>query len=150
MKKTFLLVLVLALGLPAGVANADFTFGTPTNLGPTVNTSVNDLTPRMPADGLSLYFASNRGGGSGGYDLWVMTRPTTSDPWATPVNLGPTVNSSAADYSLSISADDRTLYFVSNRGGGSGGYDLWPNDAANDKRPLGHPSESWPDCEQFG
>ena len=37
MKKTISIVLVLALGLAAEVANADFAFGTPTNLGPTVN-----------------------------------------------------------------------------------------------------------------
>ena len=139
MKKTFLLVLVLALGLPAGVANADFTFGTPTNLGPTVNTSVNDLTPRMPADGLSLYFASNRGGGSGGYDLWLTTRPTTSDPWGTPVNLGPTVNSSANEWALGISADGQTLYVASNRPGGYGSLDIWTTRRTTTNDDWGEP-----------
>jgi len=118
--------LVAALVLSIAMsAKADFIFGIPENLGPTINTSANDLTPRMPADGLSLYFASSRAGGSGGYDVWVMTRSKISDPWGAPVNLGPTVNSSYDDYSLSISADSLSLYFVSNRPGGSGGYDIW-------------------------
>ena len=39
MKKIILLVLVLALGLAAKVAKEDFTFATPTNLGPMVNSS---------------------------------------------------------------------------------------------------------------
>ena len=118
--------LVAALVLNSAMsAKADFIFGIPENLGPTINTSANDLTPRMPADGLSLYFASSRAGGSGGYDVWVMTRSKISDPWGAPVNLGPTVNTLSDDYSLSISADSLSLYFVSNRPGGSGGYDIW-------------------------
>jgi Tol biopolymer transport system component len=140
-KITFIVVgLVTAIVLGgSGRANADFTFGEPTNLGPTVNTSAHDLTPRMPADGLSLYFASMRGGGSGGYDLWVTTRPTKDDLWDTPVNLGPAVNSSADDYSLSISADGLALYFVSRRGGGSGGYDLWVTTRPTKDDPWGIP-----------
>jgi len=39
MKKTISLVLVLELGPTTESANADFTFGTPTNLGPNVNSS---------------------------------------------------------------------------------------------------------------
>ena len=42
-----------------------------------------------------------------------------------PVNLGPTVNSSSLDDTASISADGSTLYFMSNRPGGIGNYDLW-------------------------
>jgi hypothetical protein len=92
MKKTISLVLVLALGLIASVANADFTFGTPTNLGPTVSSS-EDADPCISADGLELYFNSyNRPGGYGGYDMWVATRQTKDADWGTPVNLGPTVN----------------------------------------------------------
>jgi len=60
MKKAILLVLVLALGLTAEVAKADFTFGTPTNLGPTVNSSSGDAQPDFSMDGLSLFFDSNR------------------------------------------------------------------------------------------
>src|SRR2546426_5514195 len=42
---------------------------------------------------------SGRVGGIGSQDLWVSTRATTLDPWSTPVNLGPTVNSTAFDRS---------------------------------------------------
>lgn len=40
MKRTILFALVLALGLAVRVTNADFTFDTPTNLAPTVNSQV--------------------------------------------------------------------------------------------------------------
>ena len=65
MKKAILGVLVLTLDLVAEVANADFTFGEPTNLGPKVNSSANDFGTSISPDGLSLYFASTRLGGSG-------------------------------------------------------------------------------------
>lgn len=77
-------------------------------------------------DGLLLFFGSDRPGGSGGHDLWVTRRATTNDPWGTPVNLGPTINSSAVyDQTPNISADCSTLFFSSNRPGGVGGSDLW-------------------------
>ena len=131
MKTTrMLLIVVLALvvGLPAGVANADFTFGTPVNLGPTINSSSNDVVPTISGDGLELYFTSDRPGGEGGNDIWVTTRETTADDWGTPVNLGPTVNSSSGENSPSISADGLKLYFSDFGGprpGGVGGVDIW-------------------------
>jgi Tol biopolymer transport system component len=64
---------------------------------------------------LTLYFASNRPGGSGDFDIWVTTRKTTKDAWGQPVNLGLTVNSPYSDNHPSISADGLTLYFDSRR-----------------------------------
>ncbi|MBL7186630.1 MAG: PD40 domain-containing protein [Phycisphaerae bacterium] len=125
MKKTISLTLVLALCMVAKVAKADFTFGEPINLGPTVNSSAGDNAPYISADGLALYFHSVRPGGYGDKDLWVTTRPTTNDIWTEPVNLGPTVNSSADDNAPCISADGLALYFDSTRPGGYGEGDMW-------------------------
>jgi len=96
---------------------------TPTNLGPTVNSSAMDSTPGISADGCSLYFSSKRSGGWA--DLWVTTRATGSDPWDPPVNLGPPINTSDTENTPSISADGLTLYFSSWRSGGLGILDLW-------------------------
>jgi Tol biopolymer transport system component len=138
--KTILLILVLSLGLIASVANADFTFGTPTNLGPPFNTSYSDQGPNISADGLELYFCSGRPGGSGNRDLWVATRPTASNPWGEPVNLGPTVNSSASEWTPSISADGLELFFFSGAGrGGRGSYDLWVTTRATKEDDWGNP-----------
>jgi len=57
----------------AYVAKAGFDFGTPTNLGPTVNSSDDDLGPDISTDRLSLFFYSTRSGGYGSDDLWVTT-----------------------------------------------------------------------------
>jgi hypothetical protein len=97
----------------------------PINLGPTVNSSAIDTIPRLSPDGLSLYFASTRPGGSGGYDLWVTSRLSPSDPFGKPVNLGSAVNSISDDALGNISADNRTMVFASNRSGGSGLDDIW-------------------------
>ena len=93
------------------VAEADFYFGRPQNLGATVNSPSDEASSSISADGLSLYFASNRPGGSGQYDLWVSTRPTTSAPWGPAVNLGDQVNSPYSEMDPSISADGLSLYF---------------------------------------
>ena len=147
MKKTIVLVLALALGLTMDVAKADFTFGTPTNVGPNVNTASGEggwVGLSISADGLSLYFDCSRSGGYGSADLWVTTRATTSDDWDEPVNLGPVVNSSARDSGPSISADGLSLYFSSNRPGAVGGDDLWVATRETTADDWGAPSNLGP------
>ncbi|MHC4175508.1 MAG: hypothetical protein ACYTBX_09675 [Planctomycetota bacterium] len=125
MKKIISLVMILVFSTAVEVANADFTFGTPVNLGQPVNSSANEWGSSISADGLNLYFTSKRPGGSGDEDLWVTTRDTKEDEWGTPVNLGPIVNSSSGDGMPRISTDGLALYFMSGRPGGSGNVDLW-------------------------
>ncbi|MDP6546623.1 MAG: hypothetical protein QGH60_21810 [Phycisphaerae bacterium] len=78
-----------------------------------VNSKHDELGPRLSADGRLLLFYSNRPGGIGGYDVWVAMR--TEGVWGKPVNLGPNVNSKHNEYGPSITADNRRLYFASNR-----------------------------------
>jgi serine/threonine protein kinase len=100
-------------------------FGIPINLGPPVNGPSNDWSPSISADGLELYFDSNRFGGFGGFDIWIATRATTDDTWGEPVNLGPMVNGPGFEQAPRISADGLSLFYGSNRPGGSGGWDIW-------------------------
>jgi len=123
--KLMLFGCVAATVLNGGNAKADFTFGEPTNLDVTVNSSADDMHPTISADGLSLFFHSRRAGGSGAADLWVTERPAVSAPWGIPENLGGLVNSSAEDLAPSISSDGLSLFFHSNRSGGRGSLDLW-------------------------
>jgi len=106
----------------------DDPWGEPVNLGPTVNSSVNDACPNISTDGLELYFRSKRPGGYGRHDLWVCKRPTTEDPWGNPVNLGPTINSPDVESGPCISADGLALFFSSDRLNGARGwdFDIWP------------------------
>jgi hypothetical protein len=78
-----------------------------------------------------MFITSNRAGsvpdsaGQPSLDLWVSTRASTRDPWSTPVNLGLTVNTPAAEAGPALSCDGTTLYFYSTRPGGTGGEDLY-------------------------
>lgn len=100
-------------------------FGPPRNLGPAVNSTADDCEPGPSTDGLVLFFASDRLGGSGQLDIWVSTRSSRSDPYGNAKNLGPALNSYYDDETPEVSADGAMLYFMSNRPGGSGFFDLW-------------------------
>lgn len=84
-----------------------------------------DRSPSVRFDGLEVFFQSNRPGSFGLLNLWTATRDTVSDAWSEPTNLGPLVNSLAIDGDPEITSDRETLYFVSNRTGGVGGFDLY-------------------------
>ena len=86
------------------------------------------LSHECDDDGLEIFLSSDvtgRVGGVGSQDIWVATRATTLDLWSTPVNLGPTVNSTAFDGAPALSFDGTTLYFFSERVGGFGKRDLY-------------------------
>ncbi len=120
-------------------ASPEDDWGPPENLGPTVNSAGNDASASITADGLELYFSSNRPGGYGGYDLYVTRRATRNSPWGPATNLGPKVNSVYDDGNLSVSSDGLELYFASNRPGGYGGDDLYVSKRATTQDPWGDP-----------
>ena len=117
----------------------DDEWGPPVNLGAMANSPYLEALPSISADGLSLYFNSNRPGGFGSYDLWMTTRATLSDVWGPPVNLGPTVNSSSSDLNPNLSSDGLSLYFASWRPGGYGSIDLWVTTRATLSAPWRPP-----------
>jgi len=132
---------------PGGIGGTDLwvstratvynTWSEPVNLGPTVNTSTNDNSPNISADGLSLFFHSGR---AGGQDLWVTTRPSQDSDWEQPQSLGPAINTPQYfEGHPSISADGLRLFFVSDRLGGQGGRDLWMTKRATKDDPWGPP-----------
>lgn len=84
-----------------------------------------DGCPFISADGKTFYMASNRPGGLGGIDIWVVTRERRNDPWGEPVNVGAPVNTEHNDFCPTLASDGRTFYFASNRPGGCGGDDLY-------------------------
>jgi hypothetical protein len=134
-----LIVVVAAIIIGGGSARADFTFGEPVNLGPVVNDKSNQQMPSISADGLEVYFMSNRQGKYCNWDIWVAKRASLSDPWEEPVNLGPLVNGSIGNWGLCISADGLELYFEANREGNYGGVDIWMAVRETKDDPWGEP-----------
>jgi len=81
-----------------------------------VNTGYDELGPEPSADGLVVYFYSDRPGGFGGYDIWYVRRSRTDESgWSEPMNLGPPVNSELNEYGPALTPDGAALYFASNR-----------------------------------
>jgi Tol biopolymer transport system component len=98
----------------------------PVNLGVAVNSPAGDNSPIISADGLLLFFESNRAGGHGDFDIWFTRRTTPDDDWGPAVNLGPPVNSARTEFLPGISPDGSRFDFViANHPDGYGGYDIW-------------------------
>ena len=107
------------------VTTARGVWSEPVNLGPVVNSKEREHEPFLSADGLTLWFDSDREGGLGSSDLWMCERSSTSESWSAPVNLGPRINSERIESSPCLSSDGLTLLFSSDRAGGYGKHDIW-------------------------
>ena len=98
--------------------------------------NVNDATfrqgaPVISADGLALYFASDKPiSGSTDLNIWVTTRPSKSAPFVTPVPVT-VLNTPQIDKPSWISPDGCRLYLASTRPNGVGKQDIYVA-----KRPL--------------
>jgi len=61
-------------------------FGAPEPIA-VLNTSTFETSSAISADGLTIWFGSDRSGGVGSTDIWTSSRPNRSAPWSTPVNV---------------------------------------------------------------
>lgn len=75
-----------------------------------VNSSFNDDAPRLSSDELELFFASDRPGGAGSFDLYVAKRSTREADFEPPQRIVE-LSTSAAEYGPFLSADNLTLYY---------------------------------------
>ncbi len=94
--------------------NEDGTYGAPVNLGNAVNTIHREQFPEISNDGSILYFASDGHQGMGGLDIF-MSKSLNGGPFAKPINLGETINSSMDDFSYVVDEKKNIGYFSSNR-----------------------------------
>ncbi len=135
---TSLVGLGFLAGVDAPLARADITFGEPVDLQSTLPflNPANDEISCFSADGLEMYLTSTRGGGQGGYDLWVCKRASPEDDWGAPENLGPVVNSAQDDLKASLTGDGLELYFYSNRAG----WKIYVTKRATRDSPWGPPT----------
>ena len=79
-----------------------------------LNTASSEIGPALTPDGTLLYFASDREGGLGGFDIWVAPRGTDG-AWGNPVNLGENINSAFHEYDPAFHDFSGQLYYSSNR-----------------------------------
>ena len=97
-----------------------------------INTyNYNEGAQCISPDGNYLFFTGcNRPDGLGRCDIYISRWEGSG--WSRPFNIGAPINTSGWESQPSVSADGRTLYFVSTRNGGYGGYDIWKSDLNKD------------------
>lgn len=103
----------------------DGTWGIPTNAGPNINTSENEMFPTIAPDG-TLYFSSAGWIGMGGLDVFSSTGQRSH--WSSPENLRYPVNSERDDFAYIVDSDsgeEQKGFLSSNRLGGKGDDDIY-------------------------
>lgn len=111
---------------------------TPESIGNNINTVNHDASIALSADGqkLFIFHSTEKDGG----DIYMST--LKGEVWGIPEPLGPNINTKYWEGSVSISANEQTLYFASERPGGLGGRDIY----VSKKMPDG----SWGKAENMG
>ncbi|GEM_PF-7059850 len=89
--------------------NKNGTWSTPVNM-QFLNSPYHDQQPFLTYDGRALYFSSDRDGTLGVGDIYVSYYD--GERWTAPKNCGAGINSTASEWSPSISLDGKTMYFV--------------------------------------
>jgi len=100
------------------------------NMGSPPNTPDQESAQFISADGHYLFFTrcenrSEDGWAEGGCDLFISYRVNVDSDWTTAQPFGSTINTVDYEGMPSLSPDNRELFFVSDRPGGYGGYDIW-------------------------
>jgi OOP family OmpA-OmpF porin len=90
----------------------------PKNLGKKINLSdYNQMSPFIAADGVTLYFSSDRPGGLGEMDIWMTKRLDESwTKWSDPVNLGAPINTEGSEAFFTLDAGGEYAYLTSSDG----------------------------------
>lgn len=80
-----------------------------------VNSPANEAYPFMLADGITLYFASDREESLGGYDIYMTQYNSETNQWVKAENIGMPFNSFRNDYMMAIDEQNNIGYFATDR-----------------------------------
>lgn len=103
--------------------NEDGSFGTPENLGVSINTEGKESFPIFTNEN-ELYFATDGHPGLGGLDIF-MSRMNADGSFKEPINIGAPANSPQDDFAYLIDTKTRKGFLTSNRDGGKGYDDIY-------------------------
>lgn len=108
-------------------------WSTPVNLGDSINTPGNEISPFIHSDGKTLYFASDFWPGLGGYDIFY-SRQKKDNQWTRPRNMGYPINTYKDEQGLVVDAAGKNAYYSSDRPG-SKGMDIYSFELYKGARP---------------
>ncbi len=91
----------------------------PVNLGDTINTSGDEMSPYIHPDNQTLFFSSDGHPGMGGFDLFRVEKQKKGT-WDQPENLGYPINTHGDEIGLIVNAKGDKAYFSSDRHSESG------------------------------
>ena len=101
--------------------NKDNSWSQPVNLGSTINTRFQEMTPYLAKDNITLFFASNGHGGYGSRDIFISRRLDNSwKNWTKPTNLGKSVNTKGVELSYHLPGGDYAYYVSTQNSEGFG------------------------------
>lgn len=105
----------------------------------------NSKQPSLSADGQTIYFASDRAGGAGQFDIWYATIDASGSA-GVPKNAGTVVNTAGDEQAPYYHSATTTLIFSNNSRVGMGGYDLYAASGSEatwqEPKNLGYPVNS--------
>lgn len=126
----------------------DGTWSEPYNLGKTINTKFDEITPHIDKTNETLYFSSKGHPGNGGYDIFY-SKFTNRNRWGAPVNMIEPINSKSDDIAYVTTSDNNIFYLSSSRKGGSGNYDIYRVGKANETEMNKDTAKKAIDFEEF-
>jgi hypothetical protein len=95
-----------------------------------INSKFSETGVSLSSDGNTIFFSSDRSGGTGGFDIYFSVKE--GEEWSKPVNLGTTINTPGNEENPVISADGNKLFFSSDGHESMGGMDiLWSSKDEN-------------------
>lgn len=101
-----------------------------------INTASNEGPPEISPDGLTLMFSSDRGGGAGGHDIYVATRPNRSTAFSNVTRIS-MLSSAQGEYAPFVQTGALRVVLTSSRNGTTGD-DLWIATRVTSTDPWGN------------
>ncbi len=127
-------MLIFAADYPGGYGGLDLyyslklpngTWGTPINLGATINTAYDEEFPYISPDGNYLYFASTGHNSMGGYDIFKSIWDKENMIFSKPVNLAYPINTPNDETVISFTQSGRFAYMSKYMNDSKGDLDIY-------------------------